>query len=74
MRKLTDDWIAQPSFKYYMNENLRKRKLEHGRERNRMWSDFLLNAAYYGLLVTPVVILLNRFYRFSATRVPVFFQ
>lgn len=74
IRKLEDDWLAQPFYKYYMNENLRKKKMEHGRLRNRMWSDFLLNVTWYGILVSPLVLLVNRFYRFSATRVPTFFQ
>jgi hypothetical protein len=74
IKRLEDDWLAQPFYKYYMNENLRKRKIEHGRNRNRMWSDFLLNFAFYAVLMSPVTIFVNRFFKFSSTKVPTFFQ
>lgn len=72
LTRMEDSWLSQPFYKFYMNENLRRRKMEHGARRNNMWANYIRNFSFYGLLTLPLIAIIPRFFVYSATNVPTF--
>ena len=64
----------QPWYKFYMNEGLRLRKIEHGENMNNykraFWSNFFRACIISNILLAPITFL----YRKTGAGVPLFFQ
>ena len=58
--KMEADWIAQPSYKVYMNEAPRKNKLEFFSEVNNYYRRFLVNFLIGSVISGPIIIMLGR--------------
>lgn len=72
--RLEDSWISQPFFRFYMQESLRRKKMEHGERRNIMWGQYMARFCMYGLLLLPVAMFIPRLFVYSATKVPAHFK
>ena len=68
------EFLAQPSYRLYMNEALRKTKLEHGDHLNKVRQRFLFNFCLGAIISAPFIILSARFFHRRGTGVPFFFR
>lgn len=72
IKKLEENFLAQPNYKIYMNEALRVRKMidsEHLNEiKKDWWRHFAMGALYSGLFLIPI----RKFYGKRATGVPMY--
>eukprot|EP01017_Pseudomicrothorax_dubius_P000763 TRINITY_DN0_c2559_g1_i1.p1 TRINITY_DN0_c2559_g1~~TRINITY_DN0_c2559_g1_i1.p1 ORF type:complete len:156 (+),score=46.80 TRINITY_DN0_c2559_g1_i1:41-508(+) len=71
---LEKEWLAQPNYKWYMNESLRSKKLDYSTRNNQLTKEwafhFCVGAALTGLLVLP----LGRFFYRWGSGVPTYFR
>ena len=64
IKKIKKSFQEQPYYKYYMNEGLRLRKMEHGKEVNKFQMSFIGNflrgSLYSTVFLVPLALLYRR--------------
>lgn len=62
---LEQEWIAQPSYKVYMNEAPRRNKIEQSEKLNRNYRHWTMNFCIGAIVSGPFIVALGRLPRFS---------
>ena len=66
--KIEDSWLKQPYYRYYMQEDIRRNKMEYASYNLNTRRKFLLNCLLVSLFTLPLAYYTRKYYTFNSWR------